>query len=89
MIINKTGELFTGVAPNGASYMEIDTLVHKWNLMCRQGLHNMMPRYKDLDAEVGFVLQGQGDEQLPEQMLGAVRIMMVDPTTLPEWSPMR
>jgi len=43
-----------------------------------------MPRYKEIDAEVGFVLQGTEDSELPEQMLGAARLPFVDVASFPE-----
>jgi len=59
--------------------MEMDILVKEWSIISRQGLFSLMPRYKDTDAQVGFVLQGADDDELPERMLGGVRIPYVDP----------
>jgi len=83
VIINQSGEVFTGVA-NGVPYLEMDILVGRWTLWAKQGLHTLMPRYKEIDAEVGFVLQGTEDSELPEQMLGAARLPFVDVASFPE-----
>lgn len=56
VIINKSGVLRTGVL-GGATFMEMDILVREWSIFSRQGLHSLMHRYKDIDAQVGFVLQ--------------------------------
>mmetsp|Transcript_2905 Transcript_2905/g.10028 ORF Transcript_2905/g.10028 Transcript_2905/m.10028 type:complete len:301 (+) Transcript_2905:103-1005(+) len=85
VIINKTGELHQGKSSSGASYMEMDILVHKWQYIARKGLYSIKEHYCTLDAEVGFVIQGEADSELPERMLGAVEINGVDPTLLAKW----
>jgi hypothetical protein len=83
VIINHSGEVFTGNS-NGTAYLEIDIIVARWSLWAKQGVHTLMPRYKEIDAEVGFVLQGTEDDELPEQMLGGARLPFVDVSSFPE-----
>mmetsp|Transcript_16268 Transcript_16268/g.41493 ORF Transcript_16268/g.41493 Transcript_16268/m.41493 type:complete len:236 (-) Transcript_16268:218-925(-) len=87
VIINKSGEVYTGEV-RGVRYLEIDILVGKWGLMARRGLLSLLPRYKDLDCEIGFVLQGHEDSELPERILGGARLPFVDPeTAFVPWAP--
>jgi len=83
VIIHQTGEVFAGCR-DGVRYLEEDVLVGRWSLWAKQGVHSLMPRYKEIDAEIGFVLQGTEDDELPETMLGGARLPYIDVTSFPE-----
>jgi len=83
VIIHQSGEVFAG-SRDGVRYLEEDVLVGRWSLWAKQGVHVLMPRYKEIDAEIGFVLQGTDDDELPETMLGGARLPFVDVSTFPE-----
>lgn len=82
VIIHQSGEVHAGTR-DGVRYLEEAVLVGRWSLWAKQGVHSLMPRYKEIDAEIGFVLQGTEDSELPEQMLGAARLPFIDVASFP------
>jgi len=82
VIIHQSGEVFAG-RRGGVRYLQEDVLVGRWSLWAKQGVHTLMPRYSEIDAEIGFVLQGNEDDELPEQMLGAARLPFIDVSSFP------
>jgi len=83
VIIHQSGEVYAGER-GGVRYLEEDILVGRWSLWAKQGVHTLMPRYPEIDAEIGFVLQGTEDDELPEVMLGAARLPFIDVSNFPE-----
>jgi len=82
VIIHQSGEVYAGER-DGVRFLEENVLVGRWSLWAKQGVHMIMPRYKEIDAEIGFVLQGTEDDELPETMLGAARLPYIDVAPFP------
>lgn len=57
VIIYQSGEVFAGCR-DGVHYLEEDVVVGRWSMWAKQGVHSLMPRYKEIDAEIGFVSPG-------------------------------
>jgi hypothetical protein len=73
VLITKSGSLHAG-----PGYLEMDADVHAFNVMARKtlkGLHGTLPRVK---AQVGLVIQGSADEELPEQLLACCELPSCD-----------
>lgn len=68
VLITKSGQVF-----QGDGYFEVDVNVHTWNMMARKTLKSLQPNMSRMTVDTGFVIQGSADEELPEQMLAAVR----------------
>lgn len=51
--------------------------------MARRGLHSLKPFIKDADLHVAFLLQGNTDDELPEQVAACARIPFLDWERLP------
>lgn len=62
----------------GKNYFEVDVDVHRFGYLSRFGLSNVKDRLKTCVADIGFVIQGNEDEELPEQMLGCCRLFKID-----------
>ena len=58
-----SGEVFAGCR-DGVRSLEEDVMVGRWSLWAKQGVHTLFPRYNEIDAEIGFVLQGTEDDEL-------------------------
>jgi len=58
--------------------MEIDFDVRRFGLPCRSFLHGLRDRFKLVSTQLAFVLQGTADEELPEVVLGTVRLHALD-----------
>ena len=60
------------------NYFEVDVDVHRFSYMARLGLSGVRERIKDVVFDFGFVIEGHSDFELPENMLGAVRLSKMD-----------
>lgn len=60
-------------------YYEIDVDTHTFCWSARQGAHNFKSFLVDCDVDIGWVVEGWGDDEQPEQLLGCCRICKVDP----------
>ena len=81
VLIQKTGAIFTGTLPSGRKFLEMRCDVHGWGMMSKRGLVSVMPRIKDMTMDMGFVIEGREDDELPERLLGACRVKQLDPAT--------
>ncbi|KAJ0392548.1 hypothetical protein P43SY_010008 [Pythium insidiosum] len=68
----------------GESYFEVDVDAHEFNYVARKGLVGVSEHFKNMVVDFGFVLEGQEDQELPEQILGAVRLCKIDVCLAPE-----
>ncbi|KDD72647.1 hypothetical protein H632_c3080p0 [Helicosporidium sp. ATCC 50920] len=58
----------------GADYFEMDIDVHSYAFVARKALHGFLDRLRHVVLDVGFVVQGNAPEELPEGLLAAVRV---------------
>ena len=69
VLITKSGTIY-----QGPGYFEMDADVHNFNVLARKtlkGMHRQLPRVR---AQVGFVIQGTANDELPEQMLACCEL---------------
>jgi hypothetical protein len=62
----------------GDTYFEVDVDVHRFSYAARVGLAGVRDRIKDVVWDFGFLVEGHSDFELPENMLGAVRLSKLD-----------
>ncbi|GMF35365.1 unnamed protein product [Phytophthora fragariaefolia] len=62
----------------GTGYFEVDVNAHDFNYIARKGLVGVSDHACNMILDFGFVLEGQEDNELPEQILGCVRLCKVD-----------
>lgn len=60
------------------SYFEVDLDVHSFAYIARRAYYGYIDRLSPVVFENAFVLQGNRKEELPEVILGAVRVFRVD-----------
>ncbi|RHY98004.1 hypothetical protein DYB35_002554 [Aphanomyces astaci] len=60
------------------AYTEVDVDVHVFSLVARTGIHALVDKTAGMLIDVAFVLQGESDDELPEQVLGVCRLVRVD-----------
>ncbi|EQC34345.1 hypothetical protein SDRG_08117 [Saprolegnia diclina VS20] len=70
----------------GDGYFEVDIDAHLFNYVARKGLCGVTDHFGNMVVDFGFVLEGQEDDELPEQILGCVRLCKVDVKTAPTMS---
>lgn len=62
----------------GPNYLEVDLDVHAWNYIARKAFFGYIPKLASVVFENALVLQGNRAQELPEQILGAVRVYRFD-----------
>lgn len=62
----------------GEGYFEIDVDAHTFNYVARKGLVSVADHICRMNVDFGLVLEGQDDDELPEQVLGCVRLCKID-----------
>jgi hypothetical protein len=62
----------------GDGYFEVDVDAHEFNFVARKGLVGVSEHFRNMVVDFGYVIEGQEDAELPEQMLGAVRLCKID-----------
>ncbi|OWZ22435.1 hypothetical protein PHMEG_0002873 [Phytophthora megakarya] len=70
----------------GDGYFEVDVNAHDFNYIARKGLVGVSTHAYKMVLDFGFVLEGQEDHELPEQILGCVRLCKVDVRRAPKLS---
>mmetsp|Transcript_27725 Transcript_27725/g.35849 ORF Transcript_27725/g.35849 Transcript_27725/m.35849 type:complete len:627 (-) Transcript_27725:265-2145(-) len=73
VLINKSGRLF-----RGPKYLEMDINVHNFSFIAKKGLYYMQDKFPNAYLNVGFVIEGRNDIELPERMLGCCQVNQPD-----------
>ncbi|ETV92209.1 hypothetical protein H310_13442 [Aphanomyces invadans] len=60
------------------TYTEVDVDVHIFSLVARTGIHALIDKTASMLIDVAFVLQGESEAELPEQILGVCRLVRID-----------
>ena len=60
------------------SYLEVDLDLHSYSYLARSALTSFMERLNKAVWEIAFVIQGNGIEELPEQVLACGRMFRVE-----------
>lgn len=68
-----SGRLFRG--PN---HVQLEVNIRTWPYVARSGLNTLFGNSRRCDLDVGFTLEGREDAELPEVLLGHVRIARMD-----------
>jgi len=83
VLIRKSGEMHVG-----EGYVEIDLHVSRFNYISQSSLHSFaVAKSSKAEMHIGFLLQGTADDELPEQLLGAVRLHTLDYLQVPHLDP--
>ena len=67
------------------SVVECDVDLREWNLLCRQGVNSILPILGNIDFTLALIIQGESDNELPEQVLGLVRLNFLDLERAQKW----
>ena len=69
VLIRRTGSLH-----RGDGYIEKDVHVHKFANAAKSSIHFLSSRCAQMAMQIGFVVEGRDDSELPEVMFGCVAI---------------
>lgn len=70
----------------GADYLEIDCDWHKFTYMALKSIPTLYQHASKAVWQLGLVVQSDGNAELPEQMLGAVRVGLFDLQGAKSWA---
>ncbi|RHY31338.1 hypothetical protein DYB25_013699, partial [Aphanomyces astaci] len=62
----------------GDGYFEVDIDAHLFNFLARKGLTGITQHFGNMVVDFGFVMEGQDDDELPENVFGSGRMCRVD-----------
>jgi hypothetical protein len=72
VLIRRTGSIFRG---NGScKYLEIDIHVHKFANLAKKSIHALSSRCSLMYMQIGFVVEGREDDELPETLFACVGV---------------
>jgi len=72
-LFRRTGSIFRGVN-DGVKYMEMNIHVHKFATLAKQSIHYISSRCGQMFMQIGFVIEGREDTELPETMFACVAV---------------
>ncbi|GAB5355572.1 hypothetical protein AAMO2058_000217000 [Amorphochlora amoebiformis] len=66
--------LHLGGGESSKHYLEIDVDVHRFKYFQRRCAHSFRDKFCKAEIDIGIVIESHGNQEMPEQMLGACRI---------------
>jgi hypothetical protein len=69
------------------SYFEIDIDIHTWGTTPLSGLNTIKGKFPDMLLRGGVVIEGDTDEELPEQMLCSAYLSGINPARAGRFEP--
>jgi len=73
IMIRRTGSISRGTN-DGIKYMEMDIHVHKFATLAKQSIHYISSRCGQMFMQIGFVIEGVSDPELPETLFACVAV---------------
>jgi hypothetical protein len=65
--------------------VECDVDLRVWNLLFRQGVNSVFPILNKLSFALALVIEGETDDELPEQVLAGVQLNYIDTDLVTHW----
>ena len=73
VLIRRTGTIF-----KGKGYIEKNIHVHKFANVAKSSIHLLSSRCSLMYMQIGFVIEGRTDDELPETLFGCIAINKPD-----------
>eukprot|EP00413_Alexandrium_margalefii_P046532 CAMPEP_0204596446 /NCGR_PEP_ID=MMETSP0661-20131031/53244_1 /ASSEMBLY_ACC=CAM_ASM_000606 /TAXON_ID=109239 /ORGANISM="Alexandrium margalefi, Strain AMGDE01CS-322" /LENGTH=219 /DNA_ID=CAMNT_0051607055 /DNA_START=18 /DNA_END=677 /DNA_ORIENTATION=+ len=83
VLLTKSATVLTHRLPE---VLEIDYDVRSWVFIARSTLANYHHRAREAELEIGYLVEGKADDELPEQILGCFKLNNMD-ITAAQWVP--
>lgn len=64
----------TGSITRGPNYLEVDIHVHKFANLAKKSIHALSSRCGLMYMQIGFVVEGRDDSELPETLFACVAV---------------
>jgi hypothetical protein len=65
---------------SGPNYLECDVDIHRYCYMARKASFGLMSHLKNMVVDFALVVEAQDEDELPEQVLGCLRLLKIDPS---------
>ncbi|KAF4665804.1 hypothetical protein FOZ61_010485 [Perkinsus olseni] len=82
-LITGSATILEGTRPY--RYVEIDYDVRKWSLVARTTLSQVKDRFRDVVLDVGYLVESQEEEDMPERLLGSISLHHLDHNAAHLW----
>lgn len=69
------------------SFAGVIMSVHYWAFMAKKGFVSLIPKFANMQMEVGFTIEAHNDSEMPECMLGSTVLSYISDKTGPIISP--
>lgn len=63
---------------SGHNYLEVDLDIHQYTYLARNAFVRFLTRMKEVVFEIGLVIQGNTNDELPEQILACAKFCRID-----------
>jgi len=84
-LVNKGGSGHMRLGTNKT--LEMNVNIRAWPYLAKQGFGYLLSGSHKTDLDVGFVLEGIADHELPECLIGSARLTKLDPSQFHKFSP--
>mmetsp|Transcript_4282 Transcript_4282/g.9233 ORF Transcript_4282/g.9233 Transcript_4282/m.9233 type:complete len:706 (-) Transcript_4282:94-2211(-) len=82
VLITESGRVCSGYHGD-VRYLEMTANVHFWAFMAKKGFVSIIPKFKNMQMEVGFTIEAHTDNEMPECMLGSTVLSYISDSTGP------
>jgi hypothetical protein len=74
VLVTKSAQINTISGADGMEILDIEFDVRQWSILARKTLHSMHQKLQEVKCQVGLVIEGKTDEELPEQIIACFGI---------------
>jgi len=82
VLITESGRACSGYHGD-VRYLEMTANVHYWAFMAKKGFVSIIPKFANMQMEVGFTIEAHSDSEMPECMLGSTVLSYISDGTGP------
>lgn len=68
---------------SGTRFIEMVSNVHSWIYMAKKGFLTMIPKFQNMQIDVGITIEARKDDEMPECILGSVGVQYLDAMNVP------
>jgi len=88
VLITNSGSVHRGVmsmpsSNSGVRFIEIVSNVHAWVYMAKKGFLAMIPKFENMQIDVGMTIEARENDELPECILGSVGVQYLNAMNVP------
>ena len=78
VLVTKSARLGFVPSKESCEILEIEFDVRLWSILARKSLYSLREKLKDARCQIGMLIEGKSDDELPEQLLGCFGIHFLD-----------